>query len=169
MKLSPWAVVEAYRRNHALEHATMHVLTRRYPHVSLAGRATPSGFIIYGGLASKAVNSAAREALQRLQAGESELAIHPHCGTNFVATGVLAGLSSLLATSGQSRRLLDRLPRVILASTAAVLMAQPLGVWLQEHVTASSAAFDRARIRGVSRRQWGKTVSHHVEVREQEA
>lgn len=167
MKLSPWAIVEAFRRNHALEHATMHVLAQRYPYVSLAGRATPKGFIIYGDLSSEAVASAAHEALQRLLAGERELAIHPRCGTNFVAAGVLAGLSSLVVTWRQPRRLLNRLPRVVLAATAAVLMAQPLGVWLQERVTTSSG-FEGARIRGVSRRQWGKVVSHHVEVWDQE-
>jgi hypothetical protein len=167
MKLSPWAIVEAFRRNHALEHATMHVLAQRHPYVSLAGRAAANGFIIYGDLPSKAVASAAREALHRLQAGESELAIHPRCGTNFVAAGVLAGLSSLAVTWRQPRRLLDRLPRVVLAATAAVLMAQPVGIWLQERVTTSSG-FQGVRIRGVSRRQWGKAVSHYVEVSDQE-
>lgn len=169
MRLSPTAVIEAFRRNHALEHATMHVLAGRYPHVSLAGRATPNGFVIYGDLPGEVVASAAREALHRLQAGERDLAIHPRCGTNFVAAGVLAGLSSLVVTWRQPRRLLDHLPRVILASTAAVLASQPLGVWLQERVTTSAADFDRVRIGSVSQRRWGKALSHHVEVVDQEA
>jgi hypothetical protein len=145
----------------------MHVLSRRYPHVSLAGRATHSGFIILGDLPTEAVAGAAQEALRRLQAGQSELAIHPRCGTNFVAAGVLAGLSSLVATWRQPRRLLDRLPRVIVAATAAVLMAQPLGLWLQERVT-TSPHLVRARIGRVSRRQLGAAVSHHVEVWDQD-
>ena len=51
------------RRNHALEHATIHVLGGRYPHVHLVGRSTASGFYIYGPLATQEVAGAASEAL----------------------------------------------------------------------------------------------------------
>ncbi len=167
MRWSPLTIIRAYRRNHALEHATMHLLSQRYPHVPLAGRATHNGFIILGDLPTEAVASAAQEALRRLQAGQSDLAIHPRCGTNFVAAAVLAGLSSLAATWRQPRRLLYRLPRVIVAATAAVVMAQPLGLWLQERVT-TSPHLAHARIGRVSQRKLGAAVSHHVEVQGQD-
>ena len=38
--------------------------------------------------------AAVDEALRRMQAGERELAVHPGCGTNIVASGLLAGVCS---------------------------------------------------------------------------
>jgi hypothetical protein len=36
------------RRNHALEHATMHILAAKYPEQHLAGHSNPTGFFILG-------------------------------------------------------------------------------------------------------------------------
>ncbi|MBE9507029.1 MAG: hypothetical protein IMY86_03185, partial [Chloroflexi bacterium] len=40
--------VSRVRRNHALEHATMHVLSERYRNLRLVGRSSLWGFYIYG-------------------------------------------------------------------------------------------------------------------------
>ena len=43
------------------------------------------------------VRAATHEALQRLQAGEAELAIHPNCGTNLAVGLSMALVGSLFA------------------------------------------------------------------------
>src|SRR6266498_4399749 len=76
------------RRNHALEHATLHILERTHK-ISMAGHSNPTGFFIFGDLLTEDVRAAVDEALTRLRAGESRLAVHPGCGTNLVATAIL--------------------------------------------------------------------------------
>lgn len=126
------------RRSHALEHATIRILSQRKPHLRLIGRTMPEGFYLYGRVETKEVTSAAEEALTRLQAGESDLAIHPQCGTNLAVTGALAGLFSFVAMGGRKRSRLTQLPGVILAATVATILAQPLGPILQKRITTSS-------------------------------
>ena len=127
-------VFGSVRRNHALEHATISVLASRLGHdVRLVGRATRSGFYLYGDMTQEHVRESTIEALQRLRCGEAHLAVSPMCGTNLAVAGILAGLSSLLALGNRSR--LERLPNVLLASMLAVLAAQPLGRLAQKHLT----------------------------------
>jgi hypothetical protein len=129
------------RRNHALEHATIAVLANKLGHdVRLVGRATRSGFYLYGDMPADRVEESAAEALYRLRRGESHLAVSPMCGTNLAVAGVLAGLASLLALGNRGR--LERVPNVLLASMLAVLMAQPLGRLAQKHVTTDADLSD---------------------------
>src|SRR5512134_1340101 len=101
------------RRNHGLEHATIHVLSgRRY---RLSGRSDDSGFILLGEVPTEAVETAASEALRRMKNGEHGLAVHPNCGTNLVTTGFLASLVGLLGLGGSTRRdSFNRLPLVMM-------------------------------------------------------
>src|SRR5215208_1723652 len=64
------------RRNHALEHATIAVMMEREPGRKLNGFSTDDGFFVQGVRSISEVESAAREALRRLQNGEKRLAIH---------------------------------------------------------------------------------------------
>ena len=129
-------LVGSVRRNHALEHATISILMGRLgADTRLIGRATSSGFYIYGNVPTKDVEESAEQGLSRLQAGESVLAVSPLCGTNLAVAGVLAGLASTVSAGNRSRW--ERLPAVLLASMLAVLAAQPLGRWLQKYVTTS--------------------------------
>ena len=64
------------RRNHALEHATLHLLARSY-RTSMAGHSNPTGFFLLGDLNTEDVRIAVTEAYERLNAGESGLAVHP--------------------------------------------------------------------------------------------
>ncbi|NLE75131.1 MAG: hypothetical protein GX605_00065, partial [Chloroflexi bacterium] len=133
LPIPSWA--QRVRRNHALEHATMHLLARRHPSLELVARSELRGFYVYGDVATDALAAAASEGLRRLQAGEANLAIHPRCGTNLAAAGILGGLASFTVMLKHERSPWDKLPQVLLASVAAVVLAQPLGLLLQQRVT----------------------------------
>jgi hypothetical protein len=125
------------RRNHALEHATIHILSARFPGRPMAGHSNPTGFFLLGDLPTEHVREAVAEALTRLQNGERQLAIHEGCGTNYVVTGGLAALFAFAGMSGtkSNRERLERLPLVMLLSVLAFVIGQPLGPALQQQVT----------------------------------
>ena len=58
-------LVSRIRRNHGLEHATLHVLGRRYPQKPLAGHSDMNGFWIIGDVSTDDLQSAIVEALRR--------------------------------------------------------------------------------------------------------
>jgi hypothetical protein len=151
------------RQNHALEHATIHVLSRRNPYQRLMGRSTPGGFFIYGAFDTQEVADAASEALSRLQMGEAHLAVHPRCGTNLAVTGVLAGTAAFSATLGRPRSKLDRLPLALMAATIGALVAQPLAHRIQERVT-TTPEVEGVYIENVIRHEQGKMIVHRVVV-----
>jgi hypothetical protein len=133
--------IQKTRRNHGLEHATINILSERYPGLQLAGYSTPFGFSIVGSVSREALISAIDEAMLRVSAGRRGLVIHERCGTNYVARGVLAGLAAwltMLGTKRNARSQLQRLPIVILFSTLALLYSPTLGTWLQRNVTTTS-------------------------------
>lgn len=139
-KLSLGQLIARVQRNHALEHATLHVLAQRKPHTSMAGQSDFFGFWIFGDVTLAEVQDSVREALQRLRSGEHELAIHPFCGTNIAAAAFLSGAATLLAFLGSGKRLrdkLERLPLAISLSGLSLLFARPVGSWLQRNLTTS--------------------------------
>ncbi len=137
-------VINAVRRNHALEHATISILLSRHgPHTRVLGRAAPDGFYIYGDIPTETLREFAQEGLARLQRGESHLAVSPLCGTNLAVAGVLAGIASLFAMGGRAR--LQGVPGAIMAAMLAVIAAQPLGRLVQKHLT-TSPELDGVRI-----------------------
>jgi hypothetical protein len=161
--MNPLSIVTSVRQNHALEHATVHVLTRHNPYLRLVGRSTSTGFYIYGPVDTQELANAATEALARLQQGESNLAVHPRCGTNLAVTGLLAGVAAFGATLGRPRNRLDRLPVAIIAATLAAVAAQPLAYTVQERVT-TSPDLDGVYVRGIDRSERGGIVIHKVSV-----
>jgi hypothetical protein len=162
MGLLDMPFVATLRRNHALEHATMHILAQRQPYLNAVARTALDGFYVYGKVDTIALADTASEGLARLQAGETDLAVHPRCGTNLVVSGFLAGLAAFLAM-GTSRGRLSKLPRFILAATLAVIVAQPLGLVIQQHVT-TSADVAGLSIRNVTRQFVGRFTIHKVEL-----
>lgn len=152
--------VATLRRNHAVEHATMHLLAQRQPYLNAVARTSLDGFHIYGSVDTKTLADTTAEAIGRLQAGQAELAIHPRCGTNLVVAGLLAGLATFLA-AGRSRPRLSNLPRFFLAATLAVIVAQPLGLLVQEQIT-TSAEVSGLRIAEVTRQGVGRLTIHRV-------
>ena len=166
MNILEMPLIARIRRNHALEHATIHVLTEHNPQRHLMGRTTPHGFYLFGGVAAEEVAAAVSEALDRLGRGEHSLAVHPRCGTNLATAGVLAGLSSFVAMSGRSKSRLAKLPQIILAATLAVMAAQPLGLALQKHVT-TLPEVEGVTIEEITRQRRGQVVVHHVRLKSQ--
>jgi len=128
-------VLRRTRQHHALEHATIHLLAATNPYVSVAGWSDPLGFTLFGHVTTENVWRAAREALRRLQAGESALAIHPNCGTNLATSVVLTTVAALLGNAGSQRRLLGRIASVGLLVMAALFLAGPVGMRLQQYTT----------------------------------
>ena len=166
MNILETPLIARIRRNHALEHATIHVLSEHNPRWHLMGRTTTHGFYLFGEVAAEEVAIAVSEALARLQRGERSLAVHPRCGTNLATAGVLAGLSSFVAMSGRSKSRLAKLPQIILAATIAVMAAQPLGLVLQEHVT-TLPEVEGVTIEEITRQRRGQVVVHHVHLGQQ--
>ena len=154
-------VVNIIRQNHALEHATVHVLSRRNPYSRFAARSALAGFYIFGALDTQEVANAATEALARLQQGESHLAVHPRCGTNLAVTAVMAGLAAYGATLGRPRSKLERLPAALMAAIVAALIAQPLAHTIQERVT-TTPYVEGVFIEEVERQDRGRFVLHKV-------
>jgi hypothetical protein len=156
-------LVSRLRRNHALEHATIHLLSARYPWGTFIGRSDTQGFYLFGDVAGSAVLQAAEEALNRLRAGEARLSIHPNCGTNLLTSGVLGASAAFAAFAGTSsaRSRLSRLPMAVLLTALALLMAQPLGTALQRSVTTQA---DPQTLRVVEVRSWqrGRTILHRL-------
>jgi hypothetical protein len=151
--------LEAIRRNHALEHGTVAMLTLKWPRKTLAGHSNPAGFVLYGEVGADDVREAAQEALERLQNGERTLAISPFCGTNMLVTGTLTTLAAIAAMGRENR--VSRLPRAIAAATWAVAAAQPIGLMIQSYVTTSTAVHG-LEVVSVRRMQRGGTVAHWV-------
>jgi hypothetical protein len=121
------------RQNHALEHATITILSGYIPDLRVSARSSSRGFIIFGDVDLGQLRRALDEALRRLQAGEAELAIHPNCGTNLAVGISLATLGTLLGLT--STRTRTRLASTAFSSVAGVMAARPLGQLVQKHVT----------------------------------
>ncbi len=124
------------RRNHALEHATLHMLAHTHKG-NMAGHSNPTGFYLLGNFSTADVWSAATEALTRLRGGESGLAIHAGCGTNMATTTLLSGTLAWLPLRG-IKSTLWRLLLIPLALVFAIIgynLSRPLGPWLQKYVT----------------------------------
>ena len=142
--------VNRIRRNHGLEHATIHVLSESHKRFSAQGNSDHRGFHlnIYGEVTPDEVRAAAAEAQRRLRAGERQLAVHPNCGTVLVTTATLATLAAQAALTWEQRRMppgddrgrsltaaFNALPGAILAVVAALIVGRPLGLTLQERYT----------------------------------
>src|SRR5579864_4506811 len=85
----------AVKQNHALEHATIVLLSKKYPDVRLAGISFAAGYFVFGDLPTEAILPAAQEALNLLRTTSPELAIHERCGTNLAVMSILAGVSAM--------------------------------------------------------------------------
>jgi hypothetical protein len=132
-------VLSRIRRNHGLEHATINILSQSFPSRRLAGYSFPGGFFILGDIPTADLREAVIQALVRMNNGEHYLALHDHCGTNYVASGFVAGLLAWLGMAGakSKRDKVERLPLVIALATFGFIASQPLGPVLQQRVTTS--------------------------------
>jgi hypothetical protein len=122
------------RQHHAIEHATLHLLAERFPQRSFAGYSDPLGFIVYGQVDSYGLRRAVADAMLRLQAGESHLAIHPNCGTMLASTAFLVAIAALIGGAGQ-RTIIGRFTGMLMWVVGALLVSKPLGLRLQRYTT----------------------------------
>lgn len=142
-QLAHWAepilnqpTVKRTRRNHGLEHATVHLLSKRIKDVPMMGRSSDRGFILYIDAPQDQVEAALREALRRMKGGEHQLAVHPGCGTSRLTSGFLASLVAIGGVSGVNRReAFGRLPLLLVLMMLTAIIAEPLGLGLQRHFT----------------------------------
>ena len=138
--------ISRIKRNHGLEHASIHVLSETNADFSAQGNSNHNGFYlnIYGNVTDADVENAVRTAHKRMKEGEHHLAVHPNCGTVLLTTATMATLAGQAALSVEKRRfeyrnklsfLLNGLPTAILATALTIIAAKPLGLYLQENYT----------------------------------
>ena len=151
--------ISRIRRNHGLEHATIHVLTEKHKNFSAQGNSDHRGFSlnVYGDVAEDQVEAAVREAHARLRGGERQLAVHPNCGTVLVTTAAMATLAVQLVIGLESRRtetpagrlatLFNTGPMAILMATLAIIVSRPLGMKLQAQYTTDGRIGDLEVVR----------------------
>ena len=161
------SIITKIRRNHGLEHATIHVLSRRNKNLSMVGRSDMGGFTLYGTVETTEVYQAVQEALERLRDGEARLAVHPRCGTVLATTGILTGLAAFLAVGfdssiSKSRFRWASFPAAILAATLAAIVAQPLGLFLQENYTTTGNP-GNLQIKSIKVNPNARVITHRVE------
>lgn len=165
------------RQVHALEHATVWVLgesdsdqitstskNRQFDNELLGGLSTEQGFYLYGQVSIASLQRAVRVALQRLTGGESDLAVHPRCGTNvsvkmLLTVGLALGIHFLLP-----RGPIEQLLGLGVAATTATQLAPELGILAQRYVTTAIPFNLAIEDITVTRDDWGQSA-HFVRVR----
>lgn len=144
------------RQNHALEHATVTILTRRKPELAVSARSNSRGFTIFAGLDPTLVRVCCEEALQRLRAGEAALAIHRNCGTNLAVGTSVAMAGSLFGMTAVRTR--TRIASAVVSSVAGIIAARPVGMFVQRHVTTMPDVDDVRIVAVQAKRLWGRRV-----------
>ena len=126
------------RRNHALEHATVTLMLEEGVQGPLGGYSTPWGFFIIGNLSTEQLTRIVDDALGSLNAGRSEMAISPHCGTNMAVAALLSGTLTRLVLGRRKQGRWKRLPLVLVAVVAGALLSKPIGNAIQRRYTTLS-------------------------------
>ena len=163
-RLLDYPTISRIRRNHGLEHATIHLLSAAKANRPLAGHSDAGGFWILGEVDTEELVETVTKALERLRTGERHLAVHPNCGTNFATSGVFAGLGAFLALGGarRFRNKLERLPLAAVFATLGLIISQPLAFRLQREVTTSGDPGEMKLLR-VTKTFVGGRTAHRVE------
>lgn len=141
------------RQVHALEHATVWLLSASKNVQASTARARPSnfqvdnellgglsterGFYLYGEVNISDLRRAVTLALHRLTNGEWDLAVHPRCGTNvsvemLLTAGLAVGMHLLLP-----RGPIEQLIGLGMATTTAAELAPDIGALVQRYLTTS--------------------------------
>jgi hypothetical protein len=156
-------LVSRTRRNHALEHATIHMLSDQHKNFSAQGSSNHRGFYlnIYGDIGEADVRAAVEEAYRRMKGGDHKLAVHPNCGTVLLTTAAMGALASQTAFGLEQRRqgrrhmdlnvIVNGLPGAILAGVISLILSRPVGMALQEKLTTDGdlGALEVVRVRQI--------------------
>jgi hypothetical protein len=151
------------RRNHALEHATLHMLETKYPNRKMAGHSNPTGFFILGDFPIDDIAWAVNDALTRLRAGESKLAIHAGCGTNLATAALLSATLAWFVLRG-AKSTLGRILRAPFAAVFALfglILSQPLGPALQQRITTEARLGD-LQVVEIRQSMRGRITAHRI-------
>ena len=149
----------AVKQNHALEHATIVLLSRKFPEVRFSGISFAAGFFVFGEIPTEAILPTALEALNLLRTTQPELAVHERCGTNLAVSSLLTGLSAM--TVAKMQKPYNTANNVIMASTAALILARPLGLTVQRYITTQTPNASM-RILGVKKMTVLNSPAHFV-------
>ena len=143
-KIAPMKVLSHIRKNHAMEHATITLLTEAMPHVSFSGYSFVRGFWIMGKAELQDVQKAAEMAHARMKNGEKKLAIHPGCGTNIAVTGLCSAAAAMLTTFAESDddTPWERFSAYTTAGMIGALAGRPLGPMVQKNITTDADVRD---------------------------
>ena len=158
------SLISRTRRNHGLEHATLNLLAITHPGKPYAGHSDGGGFWILGDIPSEILSSTVSEALNKLNAGHVDLAIHENCGTNLLVSGFAAGLAGAAGLIGVGKRPRDkfeRIPVITFLSVLALIATRPLGPMLQKKVTTSGEP-GSLKISSISKRTLNGTPAHRI-------
>jgi hypothetical protein len=137
------------RQVHALEHATVWVLSerasssRKQPHLSptrtdnetLGGLSTEKGFYLYGEVAPQQLQRGVLTALHRFRAGEWDLAVHPRCGTNVSVALLLTASFTLSSHLLFPKDPVSQLLGMGVGMSVASSVAPDVGQWAQKYLT----------------------------------
>lgn len=158
------------RQVHALEHATVWVLgesKRAYASTGestnvqidnelLGGLSTEHGFYLYGEVNISDLRRAVTLALHRLINGESDLAVHPRCGTNLSVAMLLTASLAVGVHLMLPLRPIEQLIGLGLAATTAAELAPDLGSIAQRYLTTAIPFNLKIENITVSRDVWGR-------------
>ncbi len=147
------------RENHALEHATIVLLSKRFPDTRFSGISFASGFFVFGEVPTEAIRPTADQALSLLRGDHPEMAIHERCGTNLAVAGILTSASAM--SVARLRRPYNTFNNVMLATTAAMIAARPLGLLVQRFLTTRTPA-SNMRVVKVTRLSLFGSPAHFV-------
>ena len=147
------------RENHALEHATIVLLSKRYPETRFSGISFASGFFVFGDVPTEAIRPASDQALALLRGDHPDMAIHERCGTNLAVAGILTSFSAM--SVARLRRPYNSFNNVMLATTAAMIAARPLGLLVQRYLTTRTPA-SNMRVVKVQRLAFLGSPAHFV-------
>ncbi|MGM3309344.1 DUF6391 domain-containing protein [Anabaena sp. WFMT] len=166
------------RQVHALEHATVWILSETKSAYSppgkptnvqldnelLGGLSTEHGFYLYGDVNISHLRRAVTLAQHRLTSGEWDLAVHPRCGTNLsvamlLTAGLAIGVHLLLPF-----RPVEQLIGLGLAATTASELAPDLGFIAQRYLTTAIPFNLETENITRTRDSWGREA-HFIKVK----
>lgn len=168
------------RQVHALEHATVWVLSSRVKQSQFAtmgsapdnewlgGMSTDRGFYLYGQVDTAALHRAVQAALRRITAGEWHLAVHPRCGTNLSVGMLLTAGFAIGAAALLPRGPIEQLVGLGVAAATAAHLTPDLGSLAQQYIT-TAIPFNLAIERIIISEDAPDRRAHFVQVRWKEA